>query len=197
MKNINNTSSSDNRSGSSNSNSNSNSNSSGTGKKESRIYSIIAANQVPGIDEIVDSKKKLEIDVSHRPDAPSIDDFETIPIGDFGMALMKGMGFNPNDNSNSNSNNDSFNSSRKVKFLFSGNNNNNNNNNGRSAPRPRPKGLGLGAKLDLTILENKDPKKYQKYKDKLLQMGEFIETEEEKQAKIEQHKQLQREKKKT
>ena len=116
---------------------------------------------------------KLEIDIDNLPDAPTIDEFEEVPIETFGVAMLKGMGWNPDDASS--------------KFNY-------NNQTGNNIV-PRPKGLGLGAKFDMELLKVQNPKKYKKMIENQKQFGEYIETESEKQAKRDQLKQALKERK--
>ena len=54
---------------------------------------IIALNKVPGIDDLQDENEKYLHDVSLRPDECTEEDYERVPIEQFGMALLKGMGW--------------------------------------------------------------------------------------------------------
>lgn len=54
---------------------------------------ILAQNAIPGMNELKSDKEKYLHDISHRPDETSLEDYNRIPIEDFGKALLKGMGW--------------------------------------------------------------------------------------------------------
>ncbi|KAI8841429.1 DExH-box splicing factor binding site-domain-containing protein [Chytriomyces cf. hyalinus JEL632] len=82
------------------------------------IVPILQQNAVPGIQNLTDPKEKYLYDVSLRPDEATIQDFEDVPIEDFGIAMLRGMGYKEDE------------SKKKEDFVFN---------------KPRPNLLGLGA----------------------------------------------------
>ncbi|TPX71952.1 hypothetical protein CcCBS67573_g06034 [Chytriomyces confervae] len=82
------------------------------------IVPILQQNAVPGIQNLTDPKEKYLYDVSLRPDEATIQDFEDVPIEDFGIAMLRGMGYKEDE------------SKKKDDFVFN---------------KPRPNLLGLGA----------------------------------------------------
>ncbi|KND01425.1 uncharacterized protein SPPG_03230 [Spizellomyces punctatus DAOM BR117] len=54
---------------------------------------ILAQNSVPGLDEIEDATEKYRHDVNLRPAEATLDDYERVPIEEFGMAMLRGMGW--------------------------------------------------------------------------------------------------------
>ncbi|KAI8616865.1 DExH-box splicing factor binding site-domain-containing protein [Chytriomyces sp. MP71] len=85
------------------------------------VLPILQQNAVPGIRAIQDPKEKYLFDVSLRPEEATLQDFEEVPIEDFGLAMLRGMGYNDEDENGS---------KKKEDFVFS---------------KPRPNLLGLGA----------------------------------------------------
>merc|ERR1712213_90066 len=71
---------------------------------------------------ILDEKAMFDNDVESRPDVSSQDDYESIPVEGFGMAMLRGMGFKADEGIKGS----------KVKCID---------------PIIRPKGLGLGASV--------------------------------------------------
>ncbi|KAJ3187670.1 hypothetical protein HDU85_006062 [Gaertneriomyces sp. JEL0708] len=57
------------------------------------VLPILAQNAVPGLEQIEDVTEKYRHDVSLRPEVSSMDDYERVPIEDFGAALLRGMGW--------------------------------------------------------------------------------------------------------
>ena len=57
------------------------------------VFNQMQRNKVPGIAEVSDPKKKLEIDCAQRPNIPNIEEYDQMPISSFGAALLKGMGW--------------------------------------------------------------------------------------------------------
>ena len=93
--------------------------SSGVKSKESssRVIPIFVANRVPeGFEE------DGNFNVLNRAENPTLDDYERVPVTEFGMALLRGMGFKEEEAK----------TSAPVE------------------PKIRPKGLGLGAELPQT-----------------------------------------------
>ncbi|KAJ3119555.1 hypothetical protein HK100_000256 [Physocladia obscura] len=61
------------------------------------ILPILQQNAVPGINDILDPKEKYLHDVKLRPDEATLEDFEQVPIEDFGLAMLRGMGYKDED----------------------------------------------------------------------------------------------------
>ncbi|KAJ3016796.1 UNVERIFIED_CONTAM: hypothetical protein HDU68_012019 [Siphonaria sp. JEL0065] len=85
------------------------------------VVPILQQNAVPGIRDITDPKEKYKYDMSLRPDEATLEDFETVPIEDFGIAMLRGMGYKEEEDPNK---------KKEQGFVFS---------------KPRPNLLGLGA----------------------------------------------------
>ncbi|TPX62304.1 hypothetical protein PhCBS80983_g00591 [Powellomyces hirtus] len=54
---------------------------------------ILAENAVPGLEGLEDVVEKYRHDVNLRPDESTMDDYERVPIEEFGKALLRGMGW--------------------------------------------------------------------------------------------------------
>ncbi|KAJ3023972.1 hypothetical protein HKX48_008586 [Thoreauomyces humboldtii] len=54
---------------------------------------LIAQNAVPGLDALEDVVEKYRHDVALRPAESTLDDYARVPIEEFGMALLRGMGW--------------------------------------------------------------------------------------------------------
>ncbi|KAI8819372.1 DExH-box splicing factor binding site-domain-containing protein [Fimicolochytrium jonesii] len=54
---------------------------------------ILAQNSVPGLNDIEDVTEKYRYDVSLRPEESTMEDYERVPIAEFGQALLRGMGW--------------------------------------------------------------------------------------------------------
>jgi len=50
-------------------------------------------NMIPGIANITDEQEKLRFDIASRPSETSLEAYENIPIEEFGMAMLLGMGY--------------------------------------------------------------------------------------------------------
>jgi len=50
-------------------------------------------NIIPGLSDITDEQEKLRFDVASRPGEISIEAYENIPVEEFGMAMVLGMGY--------------------------------------------------------------------------------------------------------
>ena len=53
-------------------------------------------NQAPGINDIIDVKKRVQIDIAQRPIAPNSNEYNSMPIFNYGKALLLGMGWDSN-----------------------------------------------------------------------------------------------------
>lgn len=63
-----------------------------TASSSSRVIPVFIKNRVPeGFEE------EGNFDVSARPDKPTLEDYERVPIEEFGMAMLRGMGFKEDD----------------------------------------------------------------------------------------------------
>lgn len=60
--------------------------------KNSKIIPLVMQNTVP---DGYETKDKL--DVSLRPDQPTIDDYDKVPVEEFGLAMLRGMGWKPGE----------------------------------------------------------------------------------------------------
>jgi hypothetical protein len=89
-----------------------------TEARSGRAVPILQQNAVPGLENLDDAKDKYKHDVSLRPDENTLDDYEEVPVEEFGAAMMRGMGWKDTDLSGGDS------------FVFH---------------KPRPNLLGLGA----------------------------------------------------
>ncbi|KAJ3416002.1 hypothetical protein HDV05_003599 [Chytridiales sp. JEL 0842] len=78
---------------------------------------ILQQNALPGLEDITDPKEKYLYDMKHRPDEVTEEDYDQIPIEDFGKAMVRGMGWRDEDH-------------KEDGFVFH---------------KPRPNLLGLGA----------------------------------------------------
>ena len=55
---------------------------------------LLMQNVIPGVDLLASEKDKLLHDVQHRPDEMKVEDYEnSVPIEEFGIALLRGMGW--------------------------------------------------------------------------------------------------------
>jgi len=54
-------------------------------------------NRVPGLELIANETDKFKFDVLSRPDSAGIEDYERIPLENFGEAMLRGMGWKPGD----------------------------------------------------------------------------------------------------
>ena len=86
-------------------------------RSSNKVIPLLLINKVPDGFEEDDN-----FDVSARPDNPTLDDYSKVPVEEFGMALLRGMGFRPEE-------------SKTVEPI---------------EVKVRPKGLGLGAELPQT-----------------------------------------------
>eukprot|EP01083_Nonionella_stella_P011081 31527_1 len=116
-------------------------------------FNQMEMNKVPGIEDVRDAKKKLEIDCAQRPREPDADEYNAMPIASFGVALLKGMGWNKD---------------KPIGNQYGQNN--------LIVPtttviKPRPKNLGLGATLtkeeaDMIVKRKYNPNKQRTKTDK-------------------------------
>ena len=108
------------------------------------VFNQMEMNKVPGIDEVCDPKKRLEIDCALRPDAPDNAEYAMMPISEFGAALLKGMGYNESEPIGNQYGD-------KIKHLKIPN---------ITESKPRPKNLGFGAVLTKKEAEIMIKRKY-------------------------------------
>eukprot|EP00298_Acanthocystis_sp_HF-20_P012270 c19806_g1_i1.p1 GENE.c19806_g1_i1~~c19806_g1_i1.p1 ORF type:complete len:237 (+),score=104.80 c19806_g1_i1:48-758(+) len=56
---------------------------------------LLKQNTVPGLLDEEDEKKRLELDISQRPEEATLEGYEAMPISSFGEAALRGMGWEP------------------------------------------------------------------------------------------------------
>jgi G patch domain/KOW motif-containing protein len=83
---------------------------------------ILATNSIPGI-HLMNEDDKFKLDVNLRPKDTSLEDYDDVPVDQFGAALLRGMGWKDGDSVGRNKNS----LSRPIEFIA------------------RPEFLGLGA----------------------------------------------------
>ncbi|TPX35375.1 hypothetical protein SmJEL517_g02363 [Synchytrium microbalum] len=54
---------------------------------------ILAENAVPGLDDLQDETDKYRHDVALRPDEPTLDEYDKVPVDQIGAAMLRGMGW--------------------------------------------------------------------------------------------------------
>ncbi|KAJ3219241.1 hypothetical protein HK099_004759 [Clydaea vesicula] len=54
---------------------------------------LIQQNKIPNIDGVENEKDKLKLDLSHRPEQSTLEEYEDVSVEEFGLALMRGMGW--------------------------------------------------------------------------------------------------------
>jgi len=57
------------------------------------ILPIILQNQIEGIESITDEDERFKYDVESRPDEAGMEEYENVPIEEFGKAMLRGMGW--------------------------------------------------------------------------------------------------------
>jgi hypothetical protein len=62
-------------------------------KPDIEAIPLLLRNAVPGLHRITDDDAQLAYDVDVRPDAPSVDDYDDVPVEAFGAAMLRGMGW--------------------------------------------------------------------------------------------------------
>ena len=90
-----------------------------------RVIPLISTMMKNRIPEEYENKEK--VDTSLRPDEPTIDDYQSVPVEEFGLAMLRGMGWKPDQ-------------SGQPKII---------------QPKIRLRGLGLGAELTSKQIESK------------------------------------------
>lgn len=106
-------------------------------------------------EDLLDDKALFEADLASRPEVSSRDDYETIPVEGFGMAMLKGMGFKADEG---------IGGFRKAKIDC-------------IEPVVRPKGLGLGASIPKPKSgdsKSKDSKMKNGEEELVLKKGAFV-----------------------
>ncbi|KAJ3298003.1 hypothetical protein HK104_011298 [Borealophlyctis nickersoniae] len=58
-----------------------------------KLLPILAQNAVPGLGRLEDEAEKYRHDVKLRPEEATLEDYERVPIEEFGQALLRGMGW--------------------------------------------------------------------------------------------------------
>lgn len=67
----------------------------GDDEKEIQAVPLLVQNKVPGIDDVENDEEKFKLDLAMRPEEASLDDYESMPVEDFGKAMLFGMGWKP------------------------------------------------------------------------------------------------------
>lgn len=57
------------------------------------IAPILQQNSVPGVSQFATDEEKYRHDVAMRPDEATLEDYEKVPVDQFGAALLRGMGW--------------------------------------------------------------------------------------------------------
>lgn len=57
------------------------------------LLPILHINSVPGIQTLTNETEKFKHDVALRPEVCSLEEYEKVPIDQFGSALLRGMGW--------------------------------------------------------------------------------------------------------
>jgi len=47
------------------------------------------------LDDVIDEKQKFQLDVSTRPNESTLDQYQKVPVSEFGLASLRGMGWEP------------------------------------------------------------------------------------------------------
>jgi G patch domain/KOW motif-containing protein len=58
---------------------------------------LLVKNRIPGIEKIEDEEDRFRFDVSCRPNEANAQDYERMPVLEYGAALLRGMGWTPGD----------------------------------------------------------------------------------------------------
>jgi len=110
-------------------------------RESNRIIPIFVANRVP------EGFEDDNFDVSVRAENPTMEDYEKVPVEEFGLAMLRGMGFKPED-------------AKKIEPL---------------EVKIRPKGLGLGAELPNSSSSSRSSKSSSSSKEVLeLKKGAYV-----------------------
>eukprot|EP01111_Echinosteliopsis_oligospora_P005872 TRINITY_DN1960_c1_g1_i1.p1 TRINITY_DN1960_c1_g1~~TRINITY_DN1960_c1_g1_i1.p1 ORF type:complete len:494 (-),score=189.56 TRINITY_DN1960_c1_g1_i1:75-1556(-) len=64
-------------------------------KEEVRVVPLCLQNPIDGISGISDESERFKHDVNNRPDDPTEEEYEEMPIESFGEAMLRGMGWCP------------------------------------------------------------------------------------------------------
>jgi ribosomal protein L24 len=58
-----------------------------------RAAPILIANALPGNSQHLSEEERIALDVEQRPDEASLDDYERVPVEEFGAGMLRGMGW--------------------------------------------------------------------------------------------------------
>eukprot|EP01113_Clastostelium_recurvatum_P046926 TRINITY_DN8292_c0_g1_i1.p1 TRINITY_DN8292_c0_g1~~TRINITY_DN8292_c0_g1_i1.p1 ORF type:complete len:492 (+),score=107.03 TRINITY_DN8292_c0_g1_i1:67-1542(+) len=59
------------------------------------VLPLLMQNRIEGIENFTDDDERFKYDLSLRPDEATLEDYEKIPIEDYGSAMLRGMGWDP------------------------------------------------------------------------------------------------------
>jgi len=62
---------------------------------DARTVPLTVQNQIEGLEDITDEKERFLYDLASRPDEAGEQEYEDMPIEDFGNAMLRGMGWTP------------------------------------------------------------------------------------------------------
>ena len=62
-------------------------------KGEDLMIPLMKMNQPPGLEDITDEKEKFKRDMEMRPEECTLEDYDAVPVEDFGAAMLRGMGW--------------------------------------------------------------------------------------------------------
>jgi len=62
---------------------------------EGRVVPMTVQNQIPGLENIKDEEERFKYDLESRPDEATEEDYDDMPIEEFGTAMLRGMGWTP------------------------------------------------------------------------------------------------------
>lgn len=60
-----------------------------------RSVPLTVQNQIEGMEDITDEEERFKYDLQSRPDEATEEEYEDMPIDDFGFAMLRGMGWAP------------------------------------------------------------------------------------------------------
>lgn len=65
--------------------------------EEEEDMPLLLKYRLPGLDDIADEDEKFRFDVKSRPDETSTSAYESMPVEQFGVAMLRGMMWKPGD----------------------------------------------------------------------------------------------------
>ena len=122
-----------------------------TKKESTRVIPVLDTMMKNRVPEGFESDGNF--DVSLRPEEPSVANYDQVPVEDFGLAMLRGMGWKPGMAVGANT---------KEMYVPD------------YEPQIRPKGLGLGADITMKSQVNTAPSKDVKEEDLLPKKGSFV-----------------------